>query len=242
MKTLEIIKFLERSQRTIFGAREFAKIIKKPINYSILVLHRLKKKGFLVEIERNKYALKENISYLIFTELLYPSYISFLTALHYYNLTTLIPKKVQIVGIKSKKEISFDDYLIKFIKFKQARFFGYQREKTSNGFIFIAEIEKAIIDSLYLPKYCPIDEVYNALSEGLASPKIINIKKLIDYALRMNSKVILKRLGYLLELKKIDCYKEFKDKINKKYDFLDVISKKGERNKKWKLIINRELE
>ena len=242
MKTLEIIKFLESSQKTIFNARDFAKIIKKPINYSTLVLYRLKKGGFIVKIEKDKYALKDTAAYILFSNVLYPSYISFLTALNYHNLTTQIPKKVQIIGLKSKKQISLDNYLIQFVKFKPSKFFGYKREKTPQGFIFIAEIEKAIIDSLYLPKYCPIDEVYNALNEGLVSPKIIDINKLIDYALRMKSKVVLKRLGYLLELKNIDCYKEFKDKINEKYDVLDMISKKGERNKKWKLIINRELD
>ena len=121
---------------------------------------------------------------------------------------------------------------------KQNRFFGYKREKISRGFIFIAEIEKAIIDSLFLPKYCPIDETYRVFKEM----ENINIKKLIDYALMMKKGIVLKRLGYLLERLDIDIYDKVKDNINYKYDSLDIISNNGKKNKKWRLIINRELK
>lgn len=237
MKNIEIIKLLENTQKTVFGVNDISKIIKKPREYSSLVLHRLKKKGFLVEIENNKYFLKETNPYVVFSNLVYPSYISFLTALNHYNLTTQIPKQIHIVCLKSKKEIKFDNYLLKFIKFKTNRFFGYKREKTVRGFIFVAEIEKAIIDSLFLPKYCPIDETFSAINQI----ESMNIEKLINYALKMKSGVVLKRLGCLLEKKKIDIYDKLKNKINKKYDFLDATPKNGKKNKKWKLIINRSL-
>ena len=239
MKTIEAIKTLEKMQKPVFNVNDMAKIMQKSKNYSSLFLHRLKKKGLVLEIEKNKYIIREESPYLIFSNIVYPSYLSFLTAFSYYNLTTQIPKKIQIITLKSKKEISFENYTAKFIKFKTSRFFGYNREKTPHGFIFIAELEKAIIDSLYLPKYCPIDETYKILSETINS---IDIKKLIDYALKMKSKVVLKRLGYLLEKNNINIYKKIKNNLDKKYDILDIISKKGKKNKKWKLIINRELE
>ena len=70
----------------------------------------------------------------------------------------------------------------------------------------------------------------------------INIKKLIDYALMMKKGIVLKRLGYLLERLDIDIYDKVKDNINYKYDSLDIISNNGKKNKKWRLIINRELK
>lgn len=236
MKTFDILQILENTQKAVFTINDIAKIIKKPEKYSALVLYRLKKKGMLIKIEKNKYCLKDRNPYVIFSNIYYPSYISFLAAFSYYNLTSQIPKKVEIVSQKSRKEIKFDNYSLKFIKFSKKRFFGYKREKVSDGFIFIAEIEKAIIDALFLPRYCPIDETYNALNEAE-----INIEKLLEYSLKMKSKVVLKRLGYLLEFKKIDIYERLKDKINKKYDFLDNGVKKGERNKKWRLIINKRI-
>ena len=109
------------------------------------------------------------------------------------------------------------------------------REKIIKGFVFIAEIEKAILDSLFLPKYCSIDELVEAVKKA-------NKEKLLEYALRMKSKIVLKRLGFILEQSNIDIYEKIKDKINKKYEALDpAMPKKGVKNKKWKLIINRNL-
>ncbi len=237
MKTIDIIQIMRNIHKAVFSVKDVTKIINKSSGYSSLMLFRLKKKGLIFEVEKGKYALKETNPFLIISNLTYPCYISFLTAFSYYNLATQIPKKIQIVCLKSKKETIFDGYNLKFIKIKQNRFFGYKREKVNTGFIFIAEIEKAIIDSLFLPKYCPIDNTYNALKEM----ENINIEKLIDYAFRMKKDIILKRLGYLLEKKGIDIYNRVKNKINYKYDFLDIVSKKGKKNKKWRLIINREV-
>lgn len=239
MKTIEIIKVLESMNKKIFTINDISKIIKKSKKYTSLFVYRLKKKGLILEIEKKKYILKNTSNYTVFSNIIYPSYISFLTALGYYNLTSQIPKKIYIVSLKSKKEIRFENYSIKFIKFRPKIFFGYKREKTSDGLIFIAEIEKAIIDSLFLPKYCSIDETYKALSESIG---IIDLEKLIEYSLKMESGVVIKRLGFLLEKNGIDIFNKVNKIINNKYDPLDTISKKGIKNKKWKLIINRNLE
>ena len=235
---MDVIKLVRSMQKTVFSLNEFARILKKPKNYSSIVLGRLKRKGLIRKIERNRYALEDTSDNVIFSNLIYPSYLSFLTAFSYYSLTTQIPKKIHIVSLKSKKELKLDNYILRFIKFKPERMFGYKREKTLKGFVFVAEIEKAIIDSLFLPKYCPVDETYHALSESL---KIIDIDKLINYAIRMKNKVILKRIGYLLEKQNIDIYNKIGKKLNNKYDFLDIHLKKGEKNKKWKLVVNRSL-
>lgn len=230
------MKSLERLNNPVFTINDIAKIIKKSKKYASLLIYRLRKNGLVVEIEKNKYTSREINIYELSSNLIFPSYISFLTAFSYYNLTTQIPKQIQIISLKAKKEIKFDNYIIKFIKFKPNRFFGYKRKKTPHGFIFIAELEKAIVDSLYMPRYCPVDEIYGVLCEAK-----IDIQKLISYSLKIKSKVVLKRLGYLLEKRNIDLYNKFKEKINKKYDYLDIISKKGKKNNKWKLIINRAL-
>lgn len=239
MKTIKITESLENMQKTVFSVNDIAKIIGKPKKYASLVLHRLKKRNLILEIERNKYVLKKTNPYVIFSNLVFPSYLSFLTAFSYYNLSTQIAKNILIATTKSKKEIKFENYNLKFIKLSKNRFFGYKREKTSLGFIFIAEIEKAIIDSLFLIRYCPIDETYNALSKEI---KLIDIEKLIKYALKMKSKIVLKRLGYILEKKNINIYEKLKGKINNKYDPLNIGIKKGQKDKRWKLIINANLE
>jgi predicted transcriptional regulator of viral defense system len=85
------------------------------------------------------------------------------------------------------------------VKFKSFRFFGFKREILEGKFVFVAEIEKAIVDSLYLPKYCPVSETFFALRNTN-----LNLENLFKYAKRMNFLAVIKRLGYLLEIAGID--------------------------------------
>jgi predicted transcriptional regulator of viral defense system len=70
----------------------------------------------------------------------------------------------------------------------------------------------------------------------------IDIEKLLDYALKMDSIVTLKRVGYLLELNGIDVYEKIKKRINKRYDLLNpLLPPTGENDRKWMLKLNEVL-
>ena len=140
--------------------------------------------------------------------------------------------------MKPKKEIRKESYVIKFIKLKKRRIFGYGKERHHGKTIFVGELEKIIADSLLLPMYCSISEAFTALVEGT-----YDIKKLIRYAIAMDSVVVLKRLGHLLEKHGVDVYGKLKGKLNKRYDALDpLLPTIGKHDKKWRLIINETFE
>src|SRR3989338_7449585 len=85
-----------------------------------------------------------------------------------------------------------DNY--KYVVISAKRFFGY----TKIGNIIIAEREKAIIDSLLFPKYAGgIKELIACLEKSINE---LNKEKLLDYAVRIKSKAVLRRLGFILEL------------------------------------------
>lgn len=238
MNILKFIKTLGEFEKPIFTVNDAVRILDTDKEYARLYLHRLKSKGIMLAVERNKYSLVDTHPYAIASNLLFPSYISFLTAAHYYGATMQIPTTIYIAATRSKKNLDFGSYSIDFIKLKKERFFGYQRERFQNKFIFMAEKEKMIIDSLLLPQYCPIDETIRALDN-----KDLNIDTLIEYGIRMDSSVTLKRLGFFLELKGIDVSDQIKDKLNTKYDPLNpFLPGKGEKNRKWKLIVNEVFE
>ena len=96
MKTIEAIKTLEKMQKPVFNVNDMAKIMQKSKNYSSLFLHRLKRKGLILEIEKNKYIINKESPYLIFSNIIYPSYLSFLTAFSYYNLKHKYQKKYKL--------------------------------------------------------------------------------------------------------------------------------------------------
>lgn len=235
MNTRDFLEKIKKARKAIFTANDLVKITNKRKEYLKVYLFRLKKKELIQEVERGKYIISQH-PFITASNLIFPSYISFLSAYSYYQITTQIPRIIQVVTLCSKKSLELENYTIKFIKLPARKLFGYHKESFMEKEIFIAEKEKAIIDSLYLPKYCPLDETKAALEVKL------DINKLISYALKMNSKVLLKRLGYLLELKNIDIHKRVQKYLNKRYDplnpFQKKLKKKPGKSEKWRLIIN----
>lgn len=221
-----------RIEKPVFNIEDAIRILNKPRAYVCLYLHRLEKQGLIRRIEKGKYALRDASPFVIASNIAFPSYISLWMAFHLHQLTTQLPLTIQVIMSKQKKSLKFDDYDVKFIKLTPKRIFGYGKQRTGIGYIFIAEKEKAIIDSLYLGEGPDLDDIKNGLHE-------CDIKKLEEYALRMNSKVLVQRLGYLMELEKLQIPESFKKLVYNKTVLLHPnMPKTGARNKNWRVIVN----
>ncbi len=236
MKAIAFIKTLQELQKTVFTVKDISRLINKPVEYTWIYLYRLNSEGHIIRVERNKYTLSQD-PYEVGSNLVFPAYISFLSAYYLHGLTTQIPITVQVVSTKPRKPLYFQMMNIRFIAFQKKRIFGYSKQKFREKYIFIADKEKAIVDSLYLPKQCPISETFEALQN-----KEVDTSKLTEYALRMKSVVVIKRLGYMLEKLGTDIYPTVKKKLNSRYDLLNLSLKRSKNNSaKWKLNINEEL-
>jgi predicted transcriptional regulator of viral defense system len=235
MKSSEFIEILKNSKNSVFTFSQLARILEKREEYAKVFINRLTERE-LLRLEKNKYTLKGTNPFLVASNIIFPSYISFITAYSYYNLTTQLPRTFFVVSLKQRKPINFDSNLIQFVKFKKFRFFGFKREILEGKFAFVAEVEKAILDSLYQPKYCPISETFFALKNAN-----LNLEKLFRYTKEMKSLAVIKRLGYLLEVIGIDASKirtSFKN-----YTLLNpALPRKGDINEKWKLVVNEVIE
>ena len=236
MKNLEIIRELEK--QPVFNLKKVKEIIGKKGNYAKLVAFRLKKQKLILEIERNKYTVQKD-PLIIASNLSWPSYISCWSALRYHNLTEQLPQNIFIVTTRARKKrrINFLETKMIFIKISPKYFFGYKKE-IYNGFeIFIAEKEKALIDSALLKKIS-----FSELAEIIKNNKEnLDFDLLINYLIKIKNKTLIKRFGFLLEklgfsIKKLEKF------IDYKYITLDyAVQKNGRKNKKWKIIENVEL-
>lgn len=236
MQAITFLNKIKEMNAPVILMNDVARIINKSREYSRVYLHRLINRNLIYEIEKGKYTLS-NEPFEIASSLVFPSYISFISAYSIYGLTTQIPTTIHIVALKSKKPLNVQNTKIEFIRFKKQNFFGYKRERFRESYMFIAEPEKAVIDSLYLPEYCPISESFEALKNEL------NTEKLVEYAIKMGSIVTLKRLGYLLELNDFDIYEKIGHMINKRHDLLNPFMKRSKQSSsKWKLNINEAFE
>ena len=237
MNKINLIRELERYP--VFNLKTLREIIEKDSSYSKLVVYRLKKDKLIFEIEKNKYTTKKD-TLLISSNIIWPSYISGWSAIRHYNLTEQLPQTILVITTKKrkKKEINFNNTKIVFTKVRQKYFFGYRKERYGNFDIFIAEKEKALIDSALFKKIS-FSEIFDIMRNNI---KDINIDLLISYLIKIKNKALIKRFGFLLDKLGVDKYNKLNKFINSKYVILDyALEKKGKKNKKWKVIENVRL-
>ena len=215
----------------VFRVEDICRIlnIKKGDAYNII--KSLKRKKAIKKAGKSYYSYVDTNEYVIATSINYPSYISFWTALNYYGFTDNNPKSIFVATTKQSKETNN----FKYVTLSKKRFYGY----LMIGELVIAEKEKAIIDSLLFPRYSGgIKEVIKCIKNSI---KELDVSKLIKYGKLIESKSVLRRVGYILddigvrdkELKKIN------KEIGKGYELLDPnLIRKNNFNKKWLLDIN----
>lgn len=226
MKTIYLLKKLQRFP--LFTQNDIAKMINKNQKYVKTLLHRLNEQGFIKRIERGKYTVHDD-SLIFASHIVIPSYFSLWTALRYYNMTQQQPRRFFLMCPIKRRSIKLNDLEIVFSSTKHI--FGYRKERYNDFDIFMAEPEKAIIDSLLFK--IPIEDVDIALDY-----EEINFQKLSEYAKKTKNTSLIKRLGYLLEIKKRNSYGL--KALDSNYILLDYSGKrKGRKNKKWKIIINK---
>jgi predicted transcriptional regulator of viral defense system len=228
MKIYKIYEKLKKSKKAVFTINEIRKISGIPNKNTVIYVNRMIEKKLLTRIERNKYTISDNI-FVNGSQIFEPCYLSFNSGLYLHKQLDQIINIAQIVSPRNKK--SFNSF--QFIKIKPNNFFGYSWIEYENSYILLGDIEKIILDILYLPKYSRIQYAFNAIDE-------CDIPKILKYVKKMENIAVKKRIGYLLELKgiKTNLYKNLKNwhKLNPN------IKNKGKYNKKWKMWINEEIK
>ncbi len=203
--------------------------IKKMKAYNIV--KSLKKKGAIKKAGKNFLALRDADEFVISSTINYPSYISFWSALNYYGFSDNMSKKIFLATTKYSREINN----FKYVSLSKNRFFGY----TKIGNAVFAEKEKAIVDSMLFPKYSGgIREITKSLGAALNQ---MDMEKLFEYAIKVNSKAALRRLGYLLEHLnfKGNLAEKLRKKIGRGYELLEPsLKRKNNLNKRWLLDVN----
>ena len=218
------------------------KDIKRLTGWNIRKVHNtlqsLKRKGLVVNPRRNRYALKSSIeqnAFRVATSIAVPSYMSFWSALSFYGFTEQQVSAIQLVSTKQEKRFEINGHRVETVTFRAKRFFGYTKE---NGFN-IAEKEKAIIDSLFMPeKAGGLREVAKCMQN---SWREIDKKKFAEYLIRFGNKSLCARAGYLIELLGLECGME-KLLKNKPKCFVKLnprLRAVGKYNRKWGIIENQ---
>ena len=164
------------------------------------------KAGYIVPLRQGWYAFadyinKPDYARYIASKIYAPSYISLHAALSYYGM---IPEAVvEITSITTRKTAHFENRFASFSyqTVKPDLFWGYEPKSMRDGQSFmLATPEKAIIDLLYLyPQYSTLEEMQELRLDEDFMHDELNINRLLDYAKRIDSPVLSKRVKLLLK-------------------------------------------
>ncbi|KKP33292.1 MAG: hypothetical protein A2312_01895 [Candidatus Staskawiczbacteria bacterium RIFOXYB2_FULL_32_9] len=150
------MQFIEfKQQLSNFVAFDLTDIRKIQADFDLRRLSEWQDKGYIKMIRKGYYIfsdleINEQVLFLIANKIYEPSYVSCEMALSFYGL---IPEGVySITSITTKNTIKFSTPIAEFSyrKVKPELFFGYKLLKIENQQYKIAEIEKTVLDYLYL--------------------------------------------------------------------------------------------
>jgi len=185
-------------RKPYFGYEEIAKVLGISEDSAKVSASRYVKQGLLVRFKKNMYILREawNASsreekFLLANIGQTPSYISLMTALNYYEITTQVQRNFfESVAIKRTKEVVLNGYVFRYSKVSISLYFGFKKEKE----FFIATPEKALLDAFYLMSYGRYALDLNALDpEKIDQDKIESMSDKFP----LKTQNLLKRYGYL---------------------------------------------
>jgi len=192
------LKELNKIKRLYFGYEEIARVLGISASSAKVAGSRYVRQGLLLRMKKNLYVRREvwnaagiEEKFLLANLGQVPSYISLMTALEYYEVTTQVLRDFfESVAVKRTKEINLNGSVFRYTRVAEGLYFGFKKEK---GF-FIATPEKALLDAFYLMSYGRYSLDISALDATKLDKDEI---KRLSTGFPLKTRNVLKKYGYL---------------------------------------------
>ena len=148
MKTIELIKSIDRLNKPFYSITDLEKITGLYRKSLYVTVHRLVDKGILERIGKGIYrsfTAKPSIE-KIAASLYMPNYLSFESALSRCGVLNLVPYTLTFATSRKTKRLTVEGRDIEFRQIKKDLFWGYEIQ----GGIYVAKPEKAFLDLVYM--------------------------------------------------------------------------------------------
>jgi predicted transcriptional regulator of viral defense system len=230
---------VRKSGLPVFGVREAQALTGWEVNRVHNTLHTLETKDLVIRMKRGRYTLAEWMAeklYEIATEAVKPSYISFWTALSHYGLTEQQPAVIQLVTVTQSGNFNIGPTPVELTVWLPGRFYGYGKK---DGYV-MADMEKALVDSLYQPEKCGgLGEYAKCLKNSWPSVNRLLFRK---HLLRFGNRSVISRAGHLLDALGLEGLEGLEKHASKGYVRLDPGGGKvGRYDHRWKVMVNQEV-
>ena len=148
---------LKKIEKLYFGYEDIARVLSITPHSARVTANRYVKRGLLIRAKRNIYLLKDRWfdltreqKFILANIIQTPSYISLMSALEYYEITTQIQQDfIESIALKRTKEVELDQTFFNYIKINPVLYSGFFRIRD----FFIALPEKAFLDAIYLKSF-----------------------------------------------------------------------------------------
>jgi len=177
---MKYLKLRKLKEKLYFTAEDVASVLNIKQSSARVMCSRYAKNGFFIRLKNNFYILSENWDNFSREDFLrisnyiqVPSYISYMTALMKYGVTTQVQRNYfESCSLKRTKVFSVKGIDFKYYKIRKDYYFGFERKNN----IFLATKEKAFIDTLYLYSFGKYRIDFSSLDlDKLDKEKIIEI-------------------------------------------------------------------
>jgi len=194
MKLIE----LKKIDKFWFGCEDIAKTLGISDTSARVTASRYIRQGILLRMKKNMYVFREEWNsagredkFRLANMGQVPSYISLMTALDYYEVTTQMQRDFfESMAVKRSKEIIMDGTVFRYVKLAANLYDEFKKEKN----FFIATPEKALLDAFYLMSYGRYRFDLSSLDAAKIDRKEI---ERLSRKFPLKTRQILKRYGYL---------------------------------------------
>ena len=233
MKLHRVPEKLAASGLAVFTTRDLARLLGMSPGAVSVYKHRLKEAGMIYPVEKGRFSITAD-PFIVAAQVSCPSYLSFSSAFYLHHRLDQIIDSLYVVISRKKRDITFMDTRINFIRFPPDKIFGYRKHGKGESYIMLADLEKAAVDSLYRPKYASLSRVLEALSGGFDAGLFE------EYAKKIGSEAVIRRAGYLME--QLGEKTNLKPSTKTAYLLNPSSGRRGKYEPRWKLYINEVLQ
>ena len=200
-----------RNQKTITLA-ELRKALGASESYARKLAHGLVKKGWferlrpglfqLVPADRGREGVPDTNPLAAGAVLVSPYFYSFGTACTHHGLTEQVFSEVYLACQERRRPETIRDKRYVFVHVPEQRFFGFEEIAVLGQAVQMATTERAVLDAIDRPRYAGgIGEVSRIVAR--ASSKV-SWDVLIALARKWGSSALVQRLGYFVDLHRVD--------------------------------------
>lgn len=246
-----VLSSLSYAGKTVFTTKDLKPLVPKPKS----LLDNLVRKKWVLKIRKGVYiivpfeagergAASYTVhSFAIASVLVKPYYIGYWSALNHHGLTDQTPAAVYVATTKPTNSRRVLDSEFRFVTIPSRKMFGIMEAEIEKRKVRISSKEKTIVDCLDHPEHAGgVEEIAKAL---YFSKDEFDPRKLVAYAEKIGNTAVIKRLGYLTGMMRLDGISKLisRTKLASGYSLLDpALPRRGRIVEKWKLILNVPLD